>query len=143
MTSSEEAIKQVIAALKLAEDRLLCLVKHGLTLHQVWYAPEGALAADKEKVFGMKMSPNDAKIYAKVRELYLKYSRTYSKPQTDDLREHNSLNLIREGFAKEYKCPETLASLNKMLSDIHAFWIEEYKALISAKEQELSQMQMM
>ena len=140
MTSHEESIKQLEAALKVAKDRLDGLTKYGLTLHQLWYAPEGVLAiVDTSKTFGLPISADDP-IYLKVRASYLRFSRTSSKPQNDDLREYNRLDLIRGGFAEEYNCPETLASLNKMLSDIHAFWIKEYEVIILAKEKELSQM---
>jgi len=140
MTSHADSIKQLTAALEVAKDRLDCLKEHGLTHHQVWYAPSGTLAlADKSKSFGLPISADDP-IYLKVRKVYLSSSITWSKPESDDLREYNRLDLIREGFAKKYKCPETRASLNKMLDDIHAFWIKECKAFITAKEKELSQM---
>ena len=86
------------------------------------------------------MSADELEDHKKLYKSYLRSSRTSSKLKNDDLREYNRLDLIREGFADEYKCPETRASLNKMLDDIHAFWIKEYKAIILANEKELSQM---
>jgi len=140
MTSYADSIEQLNAALGVAKDRLDCLQKHGLSWFNMWYTPSGTLPrTDKSKSFGLPISADDP-IYTKVRDVYLKYSRTWSKPDSDDLREYNRLDLIRKGFAKECKCPETLASLNKMLDDIHAFWIKEYEAEITAKEEELSQM---
>ena len=141
MTSHADSIKQLTDALNVAKYTFGCLKERGLTHYHVCYAPKGALALiDEAKVFGLQMSDHEAKVHKKLCASYLNYSRTWSRSPNDPLREYNLLGLIREGFAKECKCPETLASLNKMLTDIHAFWITEYEAFITAKEEELSHM---
>lgn len=138
MTSHEESIKQLEAALKVAKDRLDGLTKYGLTHHHVWYARSGALALiDEAKVFGLQMSDHEAKIHKKMCDSYSKSSRTWEKPQDDDLREYQSLEEIRKGFDANYTCPKTCASLNKMLNDIYTLWVTEYEAFILAQEEGL------
>ena len=119
MTSSEEAIKQ-LTALKVAEDRLLFLVKCGVTSYEVWHS---------------ELDPMH-----ELHAYFLKSSLTWTKPQDDPFREYQSLKQIREGFVQNCEDKEEIAFLNKMLTEVYALLVKGYEAIILAQKEKLSKL---
>ena len=122
MTSHEESIKQLEAALEEAEYRISCLVKYGPTSYQVWHWHSG-------------IDP--------MHELHAYYLKSkWTTPQNEPFREHQSLEQIRKGFVQNCEDEEKIAVLNKMLTEIYYLLVTGYEAIILAQKEKLSKLMM-